>query len=168
MAGSKIFRDAFVAAEVAFGNRKAFATLVQSSEFPVRALFESSVSLSRIPEVHRDVDARAKGVAQQPSLLVVQVAAKQPCPVAGRAVYRFKPLSASRLDIELPEDYKHKGPVSCSDLANPVLTPMGKIALGAECNNPIGYIPRWSAHQRKTLSLCSCGPANRPGGGICG
>src|SRR6266446_2578708 len=143
MAGSKIFRDALVAAEVALGNHKVFATLVQSSEFPARALFESSVSLPRIPEVHRDADARAKGVTQQSSLLVVRVAAKQPRPVAGRAVYSFKPLFASRLDIELPEDYKHRGPISCSDLANPVLTPMGKIALGAECNNPIGYMPRW-------------------------
>jgi hypothetical protein len=51
---------------------------------------------------------------------------KQGVPVATRAIDSFKALFATRLDFELPEDYKHRCPISCSDVGNPIGKTLGK------------------------------------------
>jgi hypothetical protein len=81
--------------------------------------------------------------------MVMRVAAEELRPIAVRAIDSFKAVFKARLDIVLPEDYKHRCPISCfRSLANLIVNSGERLRCPAECSNPIGYMPTQSAHQR--------------------
>jgi hypothetical protein len=67
----------------------------------------------QIPEVHSEVSAGAGKIFEEASPVVVGVAAKELNPGALEPIGVLKAFFASRLDFELPEDYKHRCPVFC-------------------------------------------------------
>jgi len=70
-----------------------------------------------IPEVQGEIKERAGGIPQELVTPEVWIALEEPDPRAIGPIDVFKPPSTSRLDFELPEDYKHRCPIFCSRLA---------------------------------------------------
>ena len=50
-------------------------------------------------------------VTKEPCTAIARITLEEGSPFAGGGVDCFKPLFTSRLDFELPEDYKHRCPI---------------------------------------------------------
>jgi hypothetical protein len=126
--------------------RQPFANRVQRPvRFRVRRQ-KMFVSFAALPHVHGHITQRLGKIAQQASLAEVRGAAEQARPLPGAAVRKSKPDLALPLDIELPEDYKHRCPISCSWTHATLLENLREwLRRPAECSNPSGYILRRGA-----------------------
>src|SRR5260370_16911075 len=104
----------FVPANLALLARQLFTKLVQLFVFLFVTRHELFVPLAGIPEIESEVNRGTKGITQQPSLAVVRVDPEEPGPSTTRAIGFLEYFFTTRLDIVLPEGYKHKAHTSPS------------------------------------------------------
>ena len=75
---------------------------------------KSAISVIGVPEVHGEVAGIAGGIVQELRTSEMGIAAKELYPRTLGAIGFFKAYAISRLDFEVPEDYKHRCPIFCS------------------------------------------------------
>lgn len=97
-----------------FLKREFFVGAIQF--FVSRAICVEEVLVSGlgIPEVEGEVEESAGGIPQELSAPEMRIALEQPDPGPVGAIGSYKAFITSWLDFELPEDYKHRGPIFCS------------------------------------------------------
>jgi hypothetical protein len=80
------------------------------------AIFRQEVLVGSfgIPEVDGEVNERAGGIPPELSTPKMGIASKQSDPLTFGSIDSLKAVFTSRLDFELPEDYKHRCPIFCS------------------------------------------------------
>ena len=75
---------------------------------------ELTVGGFEVPVVDGVEVKRVRNIAKELCASVMRVLLEQVGPLSGRTVDCFKHSFTSRLDFELPEDYKHRCPIFCS------------------------------------------------------
>src|SRR5215475_842395 len=106
---------------MSFVQREAFAFGINSLVLRMLSLKECFVRGLGMPVVGSEIYAGARRVPEQMGSSVMNVALKQGVPVAAGSIDYFKAIFATGLDFELPEDYKHSCPISCSSVGKPDL-----------------------------------------------
>ena len=108
---------------------------------------EVAISAFGIPDVESEVAVLTGGIMQELRPAKTGVAPEEQNPPSGGPIGIFEACAISRLDFELPEDYKDSCPIFCSrsqvfqdnfDRGSLVCRSVGSI--------PIGYISRRVSH----------------------
>jgi len=94
--------------------RESFVTAIQFFVGCAIGVEKVVVSGLGIPEVQGEVEERAGGIPQELSAPEMGIALEEPDPGTLGPIGVFKASITSRLDFELPEDYKHRCPIFCS------------------------------------------------------
>jgi len=99
---------------VPFPNSESFAGAVQFFVCRAIGIQEVVVGGLGIPEVDREVVARAGGILQELSPLKMGIVLEESDPGSFGPIDSLKAFFTSWLDFELPEDYNHRCPIFCS------------------------------------------------------
>jgi hypothetical protein len=79
---------------------------ISAEELPVRGL--------GLPEVHGEVPLGAGGILEELRAAEMRMPLEKLDPGSRGPIGFFEAIFISRLDFKLPEDYKHRCPISCS------------------------------------------------------
>jgi hypothetical protein len=99
---------------VAFAQREIPGLAIQFSVRSTIFCEELSVCSRGIPEIDGEVHKRAGGIPPELSAPKMGIASEEPDLLTFRSVDSLKAAFTSRLDFELPEDYKDSCPIFCS------------------------------------------------------
>jgi len=99
---------------VAFLERESFVRAIQFFVSGPICAEEVLVSGFGVPEVDCEIVARTGRIPEELGTTEMGIALKELDPGAIGPIGFLKAVFTSRLDFELPEDYKHIGPIFCS------------------------------------------------------